>query len=240
MKEKAKAAYGAAASRCPLIRVSALILISMFSAVAQATSVQSYMRNREGLSEFEKESYFSAYKAFVKAIEEDPMNPELQLNLARTFEANEQYEQAEQSYRAALSLLPKDSKLRFEALFNWAGVLAKLSRIDEALAAYQQALEMDPDSIEVKTNIELLWQGGGGGGDGESKNQQEQGEQEKGQGQSQQPQQEKKQKKPKFESQELSPQNVKRILDEIKNQEQNIRAQEYDKGAKDSPKAKDW
>ncbi len=196
------------------------------------------MRNREGVREFNKKSYYPAYQKFMKALEDDPLNPRVHLNLARTLEANEDYEKAENAYRGALRVIPEGSPLRFEALFNWAGTLAKLKRIDEALGAYQAALALDPDSLEVKTNIELLWQGGGGGGGGDSKEKQE-GEggerQEPGDPQQQQ------QKKPKpFKSEQLSPEDVKTILDEIKNQEQNIRAQDYEKGAKDMPKAKDW
>ncbi len=42
-------------------------------------------------------------------------------------------------------------------------VQAKAKKIDAALESYQAALELDPDSIEVKNNIELLWQGSGQG-----------------------------------------------------------------------------
>lgn len=212
------------------------------SAPAGATTLEAFNLNREGLKKFEKKSYFPAYQDFLKALTSDPLNPELHLNLARALEANEEFAKAEKIYQGALQLLAKDSSLRFEALFNLAGTQAKLKKIDEALATYQSALELNPDSIETKTNIELLWQGGGGGeGENQEQNPQNQGKS-GGQGDQQkdkpQPQQ-KKQPKP-FESQHLSSEDVKRILDEIKNQEQSIRANEYDKSSKDSPKAKDW
>jgi hypothetical protein len=83
--------------------------------------------------------------------------------------------------------------------------------------------------------------GGGGGGDQKDKNQQPQ---QGGQNQNQNPdpnQQDQPEKKPKsFQSPDLSQDDVKRILDEIKNQEQNIRAQDYEKGAREMPRAKDW
>lgn len=220
-----------------------VLFVGLMSAPAQAATVRSYIRNREGIGSFNRKNYYQAYQKFTKAMEDDPFNPELQMNLARVFEENEEFAKAEQAYRAALQILPKDSTLRFEALFNWAGTLAKLKRIDEALMAYQLALEMVPDSIEVKTNIELLWQGGGGGeGDSKEKSDQSKDGKDKQPGQPDQPQEDKdKQKKPKpFDSRDLSPDDVKRILDEIKNQEQNIRAQDYEKGAREMPKGKDW
>jgi tetratricopeptide (TPR) repeat protein len=217
-----------------------LLVFALLAGQAEAATVKSFVRNREGISAFKRKNFYQAYQKFGKALEDDPLNPEIQMNLARTFDENEEFEKAEQGYRAALKFLPKDSSLRFMALFNWAGTLAKLKRIDESLAAYQEALTMDPDSLEVKTNIELLWQGGGGGGS-DDKNQQKdnkQGDQQKQQqGQNDEP----KEKKPKpFQSQQLSQDDVKRILDEIKNQEQAIRAQDYEKGAREMPKGKDW
>lgn len=218
------------------------LLLLLTSGVGEAATVKSFARNREGIHSFKNKNMFQAFQRFSKALEDDPLNPEIQLNLARVFEENEEFEKAETGYRAALKLLPANSTRRFEALFNWAGTLAKLKRIDEALLAYQGALEMDPDSVEVKTNIELLWQGGGGGGGGKDKNDkndksQQGNKDQQGQGDPDQ----KDQKKPKpFDSQQLSKDDVKRILDEIKNQEQNIRAQDYEKGAREMPKGKDW
>ena len=208
--------------------------------------MDSYVLNKDGIDKLKAKSYFPAYQDFVKALEDDPLNPELHLNIGFALEANEEFEKAEQAYQGALRLIPEgDNNRRFEALFNLAGVQAKNKKINQALQAYQQALDINPESKEVKTNIEMLWKGGGGEGesDGESKDQKE-GDQGKGRPkdpgqQGQQPKEQKKQPKP-FNSENLTAQDVKKILDEIKNQEQGIRAQEYDKGAKEAPRGKDW
>ncbi|MGZ6480267.1 MAG: tetratricopeptide repeat protein [Bdellovibrionales bacterium] len=235
-----------------MIKLALGLLIMSVSCGASATTVQSYWRNREALHKFNDKSFYPAYQGFLKALEEDPLNPELHMNLARTFEANEEWEKAEKGYKSALKLLPEGSELRFEALFNLGGVLGKQSKIDEALTAYQACLEMVPDSKEVKTNIELLFQGGGGQGQSKNddkKDQQGKDQQKKdGEGQDKDQkknpdqgdkQDQKKQAKP-FESKELTPQDEKKILDEIKNQEQAIRAQEYERNAKEAPRGKDW
>lgn len=220
-----------------------LPLVVCTSSQAGAATYDSYMRNRDGLKKFEAKSYFPAYQDFMKALEDDPLNPELHLNIARSLEANEEFGKAEQAYKSILRLLPADSPHKFEVLFNLAGVQAKGKKIDEALVSYQQALELSPESQEVKTNIELLWQGGGEG-EGEGKEGQDPKDQ-KGKGQDDKedqkspPKKDKPQPKP-FDSKELSPQDVKKILDEIKNQEQSIRAEENDKGAKQAQPEKDW
>ncbi len=225
--------------------ISLILTGVIASATAGATTLESYLLNRDGVEKLQAKSYYPAFQDFAKALQEDPLNPELHLNIGLALEANEEFEKAEQAYKGALRLIPPNSTRRFEALFNLAGVQAKQRKIPEALQTYQAALEMDPDSKEVKTMIELLWQGGDGGGEGDSQEEKQDGE---GKGrpkdpgdQSQQPQEKKQKQQPKpFNSQNLSPQDVKKILDEIKNQEQGIRAQEYDKGAKEAPRGKDW
>lgn len=174
----------------------------------------------------------------MKALDDDPLNVGVHLNIARSLEAAEDFKKAEQAYKGVLAILPKDSPLRFEALFNLAGVQAKGKKIADALASYQEALEIKPDSLEVKTNIELMWQGQGEGeGDGDQEGEPKEDQKDsKGNNPQQQPKKQPKQ----FDSKELTPQDVKKILDEIKNQEQGIRAQENDKGVKEAPRDKDW
>ena len=232
------------------------VALLLCSQTSSATTVQSYLRNREAVGKFKDKSYYPASQGFLKALEEDPLNPELHMNLARALEANEEYEKAEKGYRSALKLLPENSTLRFQALFNLAGVLGKQQKMDQALEAYQTCLEMIPDSKEVKTNIELLFQNGGGQGSSgkdddkekkDKKDKQDKQDKKDGQGKDKDDKknQDKEEPKPKpqpkpFESKELTPQDVKKILDEIKNQEQAIRAQEYEHNTKEAPRGKDW
>ena len=157
-------------------------------------------------------------------------------------------DKAVSQYKLALKLAPGDSKrereVRFRSLFNTAAVLASQNKNDEALETYQRALELKPDSIETKTNMELLTQSGGGGGQGdkESKNPQDQGE---GGGEGDKDKDKKfsnkgnSQPQP-YKGQDLSKQDVDRILDELKQQEESIRAKDQNEGRKDAPPDKDW
>jgi tetratricopeptide (TPR) repeat protein len=210
---------------------------------AGATTLESYSFNRDGVRMLGEKAYYPAYQNFLKALESDPLNPYLQLNLALALEASEDFERAEKAYRGALNVAGQNPALRFQVLFNLAGVQAKRKKIEDALATYQAALELNPDSVEVKTNIELLWQGGGSGdGEGENQNQKQDQKNGKGGNEPQKPDDNSAQKeKPKTPQPRPGDTEMeKRILDEIKNQEQSIRAKDYEKGAKDVPKAKDW
>lgn len=235
-------------------------LLGVLLSTAHAGPLNAYFKNREGLNALAKKDGLGAYRAFTRGLADDPLNMALQLNLGTTFEQNEEYDKAAAIYRGALAALPPDAPQRFEIAFNLGNVLAAAKKIPAALAAYQQALEVKPDSIEVKTNIELLFAGGKGDGqssdqnsDQDQKNKDSKDEkkddkksnQEKREDALKDQKPEKKdgdKPKPKpFDSKELSAEDVKRILDEIKNQEQSIRAEEYDKNPKDTPRGgKDW
>lgn len=227
------------------------MLIFLFLPLASsASTVESFWHNRQALKKYGQKNFYPAYRDLLLALESDPLNPQLHLNLGRVFEANEEFDKAVQAYKSALELLPEGSKDRFHALFNLGSVYGQQKKLPEALDAYQAALEIEPESIEVKTNIELLTaqQQGGGGGEGEqdkkdenqkSKDSQDQKDQKDQNKDKPDDQQKKKQPKP-FQSQELTPQDVKKILDEIKNQEQGIRAKEYEKGNREAPRGKDW
>lgn len=233
------------------MRGALFLLPLLISNAAGAVSWQVYRTNNSGAHKLLDKSFHGAYTDFVTALADEPMNPVVQLNLGLAFELNEEYPKAEQAYQSAAELAKSDPATRFVALFNTGSARGKAKNVDGALAAYQQALELNPNSIETKTNIELLIQsggGGGGGGQGEGGGQDKKKDQGDGKDQQQQqprsgdPQNEPPKKQPKpFESKELTPQDVKKILDEIKNQEQSIRAQDYKKGQKESPRGgKDW
>lgn len=233
--------------------MKSLLALFLLSSFAKGASLEAYRHNLEGVRKLKQNANYLAYQEFLQALGEDPLNPALQMNLGLSFEANEEWVKAAKAYQAALSLAGDNKEIKFQALFNLGNALGKDKKVAEALRAYQGALDLQPDSLETKTNIELLTQqnGGGGGGDQnqdkkeggqDQKQQQGEGDQQKKPDQGQQvKQEEQKKKQPKpFESQELTPADVKKILDEIKNQEQAIRAQDYKKGAKESPRAKDW
>ena len=126
--------------------------------------------------------------------------------------------------------------------------------VPSILALYQKALEVVPTSNETKTSIELLTQnqqGQGGGGDSkdqkdqqnqnqDQQDQKDQKDQEKKEDQPKQVQQSPKYKPRPFQGKELSEMDVKKILGELKQQEEKIRAEYNRKEMKEQPRDKDW
>lgn len=221
---------------------------------AGASSLEAWLSNREGVNALTDKQNSLAYQKFLETLKSESLSPEVHLNLGLYFEVMENFDEALKAYEVA-EKMSKTPEQKFYSLFNQGSAAAKKKDIDRALKAYQGALDLHPQSEEVKKNIELLWQQGGGQGQGKDKDkdkdQNKDQKQDQNKDQQQQPKDSKDQKDQKkdqpqqnnpkqFKSQQLSQEDVKRILEELKNQEQAIRAKEYERGKKENPKGKDW
>lgn len=213
-------------------------LVMFFCNLGHAIEPGTVTLNNQGIEKLEKKEPYFAYNLFLESLSRDPFNPWIHLNLGLAFEINKEYDKAYNEYKTAYRYA-QTTEERFIALFNAGNAAAAQKKIELALENYQKALEIKADSKEAKTNIELLWQGGGGEGGQNQDNKQDSDSQNQDPNQGGSPQQEP--PKPQtFEGKNLSKDDVRKILEEIKNQEQKIRAKEYEKGRKEAPKDKDW
>lgn len=187
------------------------------------------------------------------ALEDRPFQPEVHLNLGVAARIQGKVEEAEKNYSNARRFAESgDPEIDFLSYYNTGEALQAAKNIDGALAAYQRALKFRPDSLETKTNIEMLLQNGQGGqGEGDQKQQnpdQAGKDQEQKDGDQDQEKEEDKPKErqvskkyqPREFKGELSESDVRKILGEIKQQEQKIRADFNRKEAKERPRGKDW
>jgi Ca-activated chloride channel family protein len=242
------------------------LAIVALSSCDQSVDLRTVQLNKEGGQAIKSEQPESARQKFIEALIYDPLLAELQINLGLSYELSKDDERALQQYEGSMSLA-KSEQQKFVALYNQGQLLGRLKKVDEALAKYQQALEISPSSKEVKTNIELLIQdkqSGQGQGAGENKDQNEDQNKDQKQDQNKDQKNDKDQKENQDENQkekdqeektaksspqykprefkgELTPADIKKILGEIKQQEQKIRA-EYNKknDFKEQPRDKDW
>lgn len=237
---------------------SGIIFVSTMAGAA--TSLDAIRLNKEGAEYLKKQNFSMAERSFIKALTSSPFSAAVQLNLGLAYYGLGQMEKAQAAYEAAAKLADED-KLKFIANFNLGELHQKAKKVDEALHFYQEALKYEPDSRETKVNIELLIQDQNGGGKGDGKDDKDKKDN-KGEGQSKDDKGEgkddkddkddgkdKKEKsgvskgqapKPQFNSKELTQADVNKILAEINQQEQKIRADFNRKDAKEKPRGKDW
>jgi Ca-activated chloride channel family protein len=132
-----------------------------------------FLENKLGQKFMEAQNFVESRDHFAAALEYDPFRPELHTNLGLGFLLSQDPDKALQSFKKSEDYsvgLRQEAPLRFVNRFNQGVVHSMQGRIDEALAGYQQALAINPDSLETKTNIELLVQSQQNQSEGDSKN----------------------------------------------------------------------
>ena len=223
-----------------------LMINSLFVEHVFAENPSVVYKNNKAVDMFTDEKIVESKIQLEKEVVSYPKAPALHYNLGVVHENSKEPEKAIQEYLST-ARISEDQDLKFQSLFNAARISGEQKNIPNALKYYQAALEIRPESQEVKNNIELLFQGNGGGG-GDSEKEQKSDQQKKDdkkdqknpQPQDQKQDQNKKQAPKPFKSEELSDQDVRRILDELKRQEEQIRAKMNNQKSKETPNGKDW
>ena len=233
-----------------------ILFILSITGCAENFSFDAYFKTRKGIQHFKEENKSQAQAEFMESLQEAPLRFENHINLGVSFESLGVLDKARKSYFVAHSLA-KDPLHQFISSFNLGEIFAKEKKIDEALTYYQKALDVHPDSQEAKVNIELLMQSQQNqqqnqNGDNKDNKEQESGKDKKDQDKDNKDQDKDKNKEeqkkygqqPKYKPRpfkgELPENDVKKILDELKNQEQKIRADYNRKEMKERPRGKDW
>jgi Ca-activated chloride channel family protein len=233
-----------------------LFLILLFQSKAFAIADPSLIyQNNSAVKLFAKEKILESKTVLENEVVNHPKESVLHYNMGVVHENSKEPEKAIQEYLSSTKM-SENKELQFYGYFNAARAYGEQKDIPNALKNYQAALGIRPDSVEVKTNIELLIKNGGGGGGGnddkdQKSDQDKDKDKKEGKDQKKPDQPNKPPDKPKdgeqkkpapkpFKSEELSEQDVKRVLNELKRQEEQIRAKMNNEKSKETPVEKDW
>lgn len=232
-------------------------------------SIEALYKDRKSAAELKAEKYEAALQRYYSLLENNPESVSTHSNIGNLLTLMQNDEEGLKSllYAHKIASKTKNEQELFAANYNLGVYYGKKGRVAEALQSYQAALDIKADSNEVKTNIELLIkqnqqqqgeknqnsEGQSGQSDQQQKEQdQSEGEQNKQQNdkqpddKNQAKNESERQSSPKykprpFQGDQLSEGDVKKILGELRNQEQKIRAN-FDKKEKGKSKGneKDW
>jgi len=123
-----------------------LILISFNSALAQRAEIN------EGVELYNSEKYADAEVSFKKGKEKDPKNFEAHFNLGDAYYKQERYEDALKEFYSSLELT-EEQELKAKTYHNIGNSLLKSQKYKESIEAYKNALKINPDDMETKYNI---------------------------------------------------------------------------------------
>jgi Ca-activated chloride channel family protein len=119
-----------------------------------APAEQPPRRHDDPWEAYDAGAYDQAVQGFVDRQVESPEEPGLALNLGSAYFGMRDYERADLEFgRAALAA---DPTLRQEALYNLGNSAYRQGRLEESVALYQTALELDPDDEDAKFNLEFV------------------------------------------------------------------------------------
>ena len=129
-------------------------------AVASSACSRATLENLRGQRLYEAGRYEESYAVFSQALKNGAANPALEYNTGNALYRMKQYEEATKHYRAALA---GSRPLRQRSYYNLGNAYVRLAEEDSdktetlnrAIAAYEEALGLDPADREAKWNLEL-------------------------------------------------------------------------------------
>ncbi len=166
-------------------------------------------------------------EGFILDLMDDNNKDVLHYNLGVLYLKHNEIDKAKRQFTYVLK--QNNCKACHNAAFNMGVILSNEQKIDEAISSYQKALDINPEFIEAKHNIELLLK---------QQNKQEQNKESQTKQNPNQEQQNQDESKAQNEPNELlSADDEQEILDEILRQEQRIRKRQHKPSRKVQ---KDW
>jgi len=109
---------------------------------------------KAGNKSYGKADYESAMRHYQDAEIEKPEEPKLHYNMANTLYQQERYEEAIERYNKAF--YTEDPKLEAQTYYNQGNSLYRAGKLAEAIQAYEKCLDLTPDDMEAKYNLEFV------------------------------------------------------------------------------------
>jgi tetratricopeptide (TPR) repeat protein len=109
---------------------------------------------REGNDLYKEKKFDEAEIRYKKALEENPSYEKANFNLANAIYQQKRFKEALPSYEL-VAKVGKDKNTRAEAFHNMGNVFLNEKQLDKAIAAYKDALRINPKDEETRYNLAL-------------------------------------------------------------------------------------
>jgi Ca-activated chloride channel family protein len=129
-------------------------LFIFFMATCCVSGDEVVKKNKEGIGYYTEEKYEEALGAYRDAQLEVPESPELHFNIGNTLYQQKKYEEAQEEYLQALST--DDALLQSQIFYNIGNCQYRLNKLVEAVDSYKKDLEINPDDMDAKHNLEFV------------------------------------------------------------------------------------
>ena len=230
------------------------IILFSLSSTAQTKEIEAQNKKsrtliRNGNSSYQNNNFDKAELNYRKALVLNPKNKSANFNLGNTLYSQQKFQESQEYYEKSIDK-NDDKFLRARAYHNMGNACFKSNQLEQAILAYENALKLNPSDMETKYNLAMAkkQQKNKGGGKNDQKqdkkdNQDKKDDQKKsgGSGNPQEKPEEAK-SEPKPDNKSMSKEQAQRLLEALKNQEQNTQNKMEAKKTKPEPKKgeKDW
>jgi Ca-activated chloride channel homolog len=119
-----------------------------------AAPFTTYWQNQKGITALTHNKYEKALEYFSQAVTKSPENSEIYYNLGNVFYRTSDLDKAINSYQDALVNLKREKKAA--AFYNLGNTFYAKKELESAKKMYQHALEIQPDDLDSKINLELI------------------------------------------------------------------------------------
>ena len=141
-------------ARIVLPAVSLAVPVAGLAPPAVAESVVSKIRKAE--SSYGEQKYDKALEGFLDAQVERPEDPPLRYDVGNAHYRMHDYANAEKAFRSVIGT--SEPTLEPKASYNLGNCAYRQGKLEEAVAFYQRALELDPQDEDARFNLEFVRQ----------------------------------------------------------------------------------
>lgn len=234
----------------------ALLLTLHFSAVAQKEEKGESMKNartfiRKGNASYQNNNFEKAELNYRKAIALNAKSKAANFNLGNTLYNQQKFQESIDFYDKCVEK-GEDKLAKARVYHNMGNAYFQANQLTEAIQAYENALKLHPGDLDTKFNLAMAKKQqknkGGGGQNNQKQNQDKKDKKDnkdenKGGGGSPKPQEKPEDPKPeKLDGKSMTKEQAQRLLEALKNQEQNTQNKMEAKKPKPETKKgeKDW
>lgn len=109
---------------------------------------------RLGLAQMEAEDYTGAISSLEKAVADNPQEDSIKYKLAEAYREAQQYENAEKTYKELAEANPDEARVYYNTIMQ---MYDKANMPDQAIAAAQDLVELDPDNADSVYNLGYMY-----------------------------------------------------------------------------------
>jgi len=108
----------------------------------------------EGMELYKKNAFDQASQKFLEARQEKPNDPKISYNLGNSRYKQGKFDKALQNFSSVDQ--KTNSNVKQKSAYNMGNTLFRMDKLEESIAAYKKALELDPNDMDAKFNLEFV------------------------------------------------------------------------------------